>query len=73
MAGLIWRVFLWHILPLGTRPQHPQDAFKDAAVVLTGTAAGLLTLDGSDERRDDAPLIVGEMHGMSVSAPAPAF
>ena len=66
MAGLIRRVFLRQMFPLRSSTEHPEDAFEDTAVILARAATGLNAGDWGDKRRDDAPLLVGEMHGRAL-------
>ncbi len=69
MAGLVRRIVLRQILPMRTGLEHPQDAFEDAAIVLTRAAAGFKALQRRNKGCDNIPLRVGDEHEERVSAP----
>ncbi len=65
MAGLVRRIVARQILPPGTGAQDPEHAVQHRARIVRrpARAAGAAA---RKERREDGPLLVGEVHARSV-------
>jgi hypothetical protein len=69
MTGRRGGVAVRHILPRGTRAQHPQDAVEHGPIVAPGAAAPIgANLRLRNQRRENGPLFVLEIHGSLLGA-----
>ena len=65
MARLIGRIPGRQVLPGGARAQHPEDPVQDVAGIAPRPTAPIATQTRSwQERREDRPLGVGQVHAV---------
>ncbi len=64
MARLVGRVALREILPRRPRAQDPENAVQDIAGIAPRPAPAILPDSGlGQQRREDRPLLLGQVHG----------
>jgi hypothetical protein len=76
VAGLVRRVFGGKRFPRRTRPQNPQHSVEDATRLDARASLAVLSrLPDRDQRLDNTPLLIGELHVLldHVEDPAATF